>query len=158
MRRDRFIAAALALAVLIALFPIGTVAGAAGAWTVTQLTFNDGADYDPAVSGDRVVWHGWDGNDDEVYTWTPGGGAVNISNHNGLPDWYAQVSGDRVVWQAWDGNDWEIYTWVPGGTAVNISNSALVGALAAFFGQAQIGAIGGNQANRIGSLHQSRPG
>jgi len=121
MRRNRFIAA-LALAVLIALLPGATAAGATVAWTVTPLTVNDIDDDYPQISGERVVWHGSDGNDNEIYTWTPSGGTSNISNHDGLNDQWPEVSGDRIAWQGWDGNDYEIYTWTPGGGTSNISN------------------------------------
>ena len=122
MTRSRVTAVALAVAVLSALLPGVTAAGAAADWTVTPLTINGIDDSSPAVSGDRVAWHASDGNDEEVYTWTPGGGTLNVSNRDGLSDRYPAVSGDRIVWEGWDGNDYEIYTWTPGGAPTNVSN------------------------------------
>jgi hypothetical protein len=79
--------------------------------------------YNPQVDGSRIVWQAFDGSDSDIYTWTPTGGAVMISNnvHNDL---YPQVSGDRVVWQAYDGNDYGIVTWTPTGGLVQLTSDS----------------------------------
>ncbi len=90
-----------------------TLAYASEIFTVTNLCDNSTDDQASQISGDRVVWEGWDGSDYEIYTRTPGGAAFQMTD-NTTEDRQPQVSGDRVVWEGWDGSDYEIYTWTLG--------------------------------------------
>jgi len=123
----RTLAVALVLALGGALVPGAALAAPVYHWKVVRLTDNEVSDDAPAVSGDGVVWRGWDGNDYEIYAWAPGGGPpMNISNRDGVEDRDPQISGDRVVWEGFregDFADWEIFTWKLGDAApTNISN------------------------------------
>lgn len=82
-------------------------------------------DESPRVSGDRVVWVGWDavGGDWDIYTWAVSDPVKRNLSSNTVDDASPDISGDRVVWYASDGNDYEIYTRVVGGSGpANISN------------------------------------
>jgi putative cell wall-binding protein len=70
------------------------------------------------VDGDRVVWQSYDGVDYEMFTWTPGGGTVQITD-NSIRDESPQVSGDRVVWLG----DNKIYTWTPSDGVVQLTSA-----------------------------------
>ena len=87
-----------------------------------RLTFNDYDDVSPEVFGDRVVWSGYDGSDNEVYTWTPGGGTDQVTN-NGYDDFDPQISGDRIVWSCHDGSDCEVFTWTLAGGVVRLTDN-----------------------------------
>ncbi len=113
------------LAVLAAVLALGAwVSASAGeAFPATQLTNNSYDDYSGAVSGDRVVWNGFDGSDSEVYTWTPAAGTVRLTN-NAYDDFSYSVSGDRVVWTC-DESTVEVYTWKAGDVSpTNISTTS----------------------------------
>ncbi len=100
-------------------------------WTpdggVAQITTGDYKGEFPRVSGDRVAWHERldpDGDDYDVFTWTPGGGdPLKISSN--VPDAaFPRVSADRIVWSGYDGGDYEVYAWTPAaGTHRLTSNS-----------------------------------
>jgi hypothetical protein len=93
--------------------------------TTTRLTTNSHDDDVPALSGDRIAWAQDDGNDYEIYTWTPGGGTVRVTN-NSYDDYLPRVDGDRIVWGGDAGNaDWEIFTWTPTGGTVQVTNNSL---------------------------------
>jgi len=84
-------------------------------------------DFSPQIAVDSsqnsyVVWHGYDGSDDEIY-WahidaagTPGT-VQKISTHadnENEDDWFPRIGVDSsgnslITWQGDDGNDWEIY-------------------------------------------------
>jgi hypothetical protein len=92
-------------------------------FVTTKVQSEVGEQYYPQVDGSRVVWQAFDGEDFDIYTWTPEGGKVKISDneHNDL---YPQVSGDRVVWQTYDGNDYGIATWTPTGGLVQLTSDS----------------------------------
>ena len=52
---------------------------------------------EPDLSGDRIIYNSWVDDAYQLFTWTPVGGAVQITTGNGrsLPDY--RVSGDRIV-------------------------------------------------------------
>ncbi len=54
----------------------------------------------PHISGDRVVWYGWDGNDHEVYLYD--GSTTRQLTDDVYWDLYPQIDGTTVVWY---GND-----------------------------------------------------
>jgi hypothetical protein len=81
------------------------------------------------VSGDRIAWAASpDGKDYEIYTWTPSGGTVRLTN-NTSEDTAPQISGDRIVWGGTKGSDggtdWEIFTWSPSTGVVQLTKNAL---------------------------------
>ncbi len=106
---------------LAVLTPASAVA-ATEAYFVTQLTSNGGGDYQPQVSGDRVVWTGYGGTDSEIFTWTPESGIVQLTS-NSVNDHSAKVSGDRVVWVSSLAAGEEIYTWTPAGGTQRVTNN-----------------------------------
>ncbi len=57
--------------------------------------------YFAAVSGDKVVWRGWDGNDWEIYLYD--GQEQQQLTDNDVEDFYPSISGNTVVWSNWDG-------------------------------------------------------
>jgi hypothetical protein len=77
------------------------------------------------VSGDRVVWEWYDGSDAEVFTWTPTGGVLRLTD-NSTVDMEPRVSGDRVVWQMMsaDLSTREICTWTPASGVVRLTDGA----------------------------------
>ena len=63
-----------------------------GAWPVTV---NTGDDEHPEISGRRVVWYGFDGNDSEIFLYD-GKGTIQLTN-NAQDDWNPQIDGRRVA-------------------------------------------------------------
>ncbi len=101
---------------------LATLASAGEVFPPTQLT-NNSYGYNPEVSGDRVVWQGYDGSDPDIYTWTPASGTVQVTNDAAQETW-PLVSGNRVVWWGYDGSDLEVFTWTPAGGTVRITDNA----------------------------------
>ncbi len=88
--------------------------------TVTQLTNNTLQEGAPAISGEHVVWHVSDGNDNEIFQWQ--GKKINQLTTNETEDINPQVAGDCIVWQGYDGNDYEIFLW-NGQTIIQITDN-----------------------------------
>jgi beta propeller repeat protein len=63
----------------------------------------------PEISGDKVVWVGYDSNDDEIFLYD-GTQIIQLSD-NTMNDYYPQISGDKVTWHGWDGTDYEIFLY-----------------------------------------------
>jgi hypothetical protein len=100
-------------------------------WTpaegVVRLPSSSLQDDIPDVSGNRVVWGGYDGKDTEIYTWTPAGGTVQITK-NGYADVNPHVSGDRVVWCGMDQeNRLDVFTWTPSTGVVQVTHGVYCG-------------------------------
>jgi|GEM_PF-5131709 len=72
-----------------------------------NLSNNNLEDVDPRISGGKVAWSGWDGNNWEIYFYN-GTKTIKLTNNSKTDD-LPQISGNKVVWNRWDGNDWEIY-------------------------------------------------
>ncbi|MBN1507358.1 MAG: hypothetical protein JW955_10960 [Sedimentisphaerales bacterium] len=68
------------------------VTPAQAGWTITQLTNNSIANYHPAISGTNVVWEGWDGTDDDIYS-----NFAGQLTDNSTPDEAPDISGTNVV-------------------------------------------------------------
>jgi hypothetical protein len=81
---------------------------------INQLTDNDTDDLYPQISGNNVVWHGFDGNDNEIYLFN-GAEIIQLTN-NLTDDRSARISGNNIVWRGFDGNDNEIYLYTNGST------------------------------------------
>jgi hypothetical protein len=90
----------------------------AGQWETSVLTSNSTNDYDYSVSGNYVVWEGYDGNDWEIYLFdgtydANGDPVIQQLTDNERDDRYADVhqtdTGVHVVWSGDDGDDWEIF-------------------------------------------------
>jgi Cadherin-like/Bacterial pre-peptidase C-terminal domain len=60
------------------------------------------------ISGSNVVWVANDGNDYEIFFYSPGSGVQQLTN-NEFNDDNPQIFGSNVVWQGFDGNNDEIY-------------------------------------------------
>lgn len=83
----------------------------------TISALDDSAKTDIRVSGDRVVWNGWDavGHTWQIYTRVAGEPAVTAITTDLAPHINPQVSGDRVVWMSQDeGGDGIVCTWKKG--------------------------------------------
>ena len=63
-----------------------------------QLTNNNFQDLNPRVSGNNIVWQGWDGNDYEIFMVSGNGNPIQLTNNN-TQDVAPQISGNLVVWQ-----------------------------------------------------------
>jgi len=114
----RYSLTALLLAVA-ALFLFDLAAEAAVYQTI-QLTDNDEDDQFPQVSGNNVVWEGFDGNDYEIFLFD--GATTSQLTSNSSQDHQAHVSGDNVVWRGEFGGDVEILLY-DGVSTSNVSNS-----------------------------------
>ena len=110
--------AGLASLFLVLLLPSGALAAPSEAWVVTQLTTDNQGDVPVLVSGDRVAWSGYDGHDNEIFTWTPETGTIRLTS-NTVDDQLGGISDDRLVWVKVVSSGEDIYTWTPtGGTAL----------------------------------------
>jgi hypothetical protein len=80
----------------------------------------------PRMSGDRIAWNSvaTDGEDLEVYTWTPSSGIVRVTNDD-VDNSVRDVSGDRLLFTT-DGK--ALDTWTPTTGIVRIANRRLGGA------------------------------
>jgi len=90
-------------------------AGVTG-WQVTRLTTAAHGQVAPDVSGDRVVWQGWDGSRWQVFTREIGVDHAPIRPTTGV---YFQVSprvsGDRIAWLGRQrSSHWQVYSWKQG--------------------------------------------
>jgi beta propeller repeat protein len=90
------------------------------AGTIIQLTNNDTDDGSPQISGNNVVWTGYDGNDREIYFYN--GTTTTQLTNNDTNDSEPQISGNNVVWTGFDGNDLEIYFY-NGTTTTQLTNN-----------------------------------
>jgi hypothetical protein len=78
----------------------------------TQITHNTHEDRIPTISGTNVVWHGWDGDDYEIYSWN--GAAIAQITDNTTTDYTPTISGSNVVWYGDADGDFEIFmTTIP---------------------------------------------
>jgi len=83
--------------------------------TTTVSAIDSGPKIDVAVSGDRVVWNGWDGHTWQIYTRVAGEAVVTTITADLAPHISPQVSGDRVVWMSQDAEgDGIVCTWKKG--------------------------------------------
>jgi Tol biopolymer transport system component len=92
-----------------------------------RLTSNTADDWAPEVNASgRVVWHGWDGNDFEIYSASASGGTpVRITNNTYNDEDPKINASGRTVWQGFDGQDYEIFSANADGTGlVQITNNA----------------------------------
>jgi beta propeller repeat protein len=114
----------------------GTIGGISGnnvVWTsdreiffyngisTTQLTNNSYDDYSPQISGNNVVWQGYDGTDWEIFFYN-GTSTIQLTN-NSYYDSAVGISGNNVVWQGYDGTDNEIYFYNGTSTTQLTNNS-----------------------------------
>jgi hypothetical protein len=76
--------------------------------TTTRVTTNTFPDFDPQVSGQKIVWWGGVFSDFQVYLFD-GSSVTPLSS--GTRNRFPRIDGDMVVWQGFDGNDDEIYLW-----------------------------------------------
>ncbi|MCW9679409.1 hypothetical protein FJR41_001010, partial [Dolichospermum planctonicum UHCC 0167] len=86
---------------------------------VTQLTNNSSGDDSPAISGNNVVWSGYDGTDSEIFFYN-GISTTQLTN-NSRDDYAPAISGNNVVWYGYDG-DYEIYLY-NGTSTIQLTNN-----------------------------------
>jgi beta propeller repeat protein len=92
---------------------------------IRQLTTNEfyeggEGEFDGNIEGDRVVWSGSDGMDNEIYMFD--GNTVIQLTDNETNDYQPTLSGRNVVWEGSDGNDSEIFFY-NGTTVSQLSNN-----------------------------------
>ncbi len=91
-----------------------------------RITTNTADEWAPKVNASgRMVWHGWDGTDFEIYSaWANGSGWVRITN-NSFNDEDPKINASgRMVWQGLDGQDFEIFSALAYGSGlVQITNN-----------------------------------
>ena len=89
--------------------------------TTVRVTNNSTDDTNPQISGNIVVWQGYDGNDYEIFAYD-GATTTQITN-NDYDDMSPYVSGTNVVWYGFDGHDYEIYLHVLGGATTQLTDN-----------------------------------
>jgi formylglycine-generating enzyme required for sulfatase activity len=87
---------------------------------IIRLTNNSHDDREPRISGCRVVWHGWDGHDNEIFLYD--GAKTTQLTDNSYDDINPEISGDDIVWQGSDGSDFEIF-YYRNGQVTQITNN-----------------------------------
>lgn len=88
-----------------------------------DLSVGDKSNVHPVVSGNRVIW----GAGNQLFTWTPTGGTVRLTEAAQRGDGY-DVDGDRVVWIGQDpttGNSTGIFQWTPETGVTEITSGAV---------------------------------
>ena len=76
---------------------------------VTQLTNNSIDDSQPAISGNNVVWRGWDGTDYNYKIFFYNGTSTTQLTNNYRDNYGPKISGNNIVWYGYDGTDYEIF-------------------------------------------------
>ena len=76
-------------------------------YTITQL--NDGTidSFSPQIDGDRVIWAGSDGNDNEIFLYD-GSETVQFTDNN-VEDSAPRLNGDNVVWLSGEDSQSEVF-------------------------------------------------
>jgi hypothetical protein len=87
-------------------------------------------DWRPELDGDRLVWSGWDGGDEEILTWKVGDAAPTQVTDNTYQDsWSYGVSGDLIAWNAQpDGTHNDVCVWTAGDPAPTVLTHGTAGA------------------------------
>jgi beta propeller repeat protein len=81
---------------------------------ITKVTDDEYDKQSPKVSGDRLTWYGFDGNDYEIFTWVLGDTSPTQLTSNDYNDYAPRISGDRIAWYGYQGDDTEVFTWAEG--------------------------------------------
>jgi Tol biopolymer transport system component len=102
----------------------------AGTWPFAPraVTANANDDWSPQINANgRIVWHGSDGSDFEIYSARAGGGPVTQITDNSNSDEDPKINAaGRIVWQSFDGQDYEIFSANADGTGlVQITNNTV---------------------------------
>lgn len=102
--------------------------------TITQVTDNNFGSDRLRISGSKVVWSGWDGNDYEIFFWDADDpcNVTQITDNDyedgflswgeGLPN--VQISGSNVVWASIIDDAGEIFFW-DGNTTTQITHNSI---------------------------------
>ena len=116
MRFKRF-AVILSCTIMLAVVPLGQAWAGPSTWTVKQITFDAGRKLNLQISGNRLVWMGYDGSNWQEFTWASGDSTptqiTSGAHYHGVPC----VSGDRVAWTEADPADsvfQHVFTWKAG--------------------------------------------
>lgn len=86
-----------------------------------QLTRNSHDDLYPKISGDNIVWQGWDGSDSEIFLYD-GSTIIQLTN-NAYDDVNPKISGRNIVWRGYSGSDSEIFFY-DGSTITQLTSNA----------------------------------
>ncbi len=90
----------------------GTFGAEPSMFFASQLINDQNDDWRPVVNSlGRVVWHGFDGHDFEIYSALLDGREITQITDNDFDDEYPHINdAGYVAWQAFDGVDYEIFT------------------------------------------------
>ena len=90
---------------------------------VTQLTSALNGGGNGEISGNNVVWNGWDGTDQEIFFYN-GISTIQLTN-NSYDDFSPAISGNNVAWVGYDGygTDYEIFFYNGTSTTQLTNNS-----------------------------------
>lgn len=75
----------------------------------TRLTDNTAVDAAGGISGENLVWLGFDGQDFEVFFYDGTTQATTQLTNNTTADTAAGIAGSNIVWTGFDGNDNEVF-------------------------------------------------
>ena len=90
---------------------------------VTQLTNNSIDDSQPAISGNNVVWRGWDGTDYNYKIFFYNGTSTTQLTNNYRDNYGPKISGNNIVWYGYDGTDYEIFFY-NGISTIQLTNNS----------------------------------
>ena len=76
--------------------------------STTRLTDNEYNDLWPSISGQKVLWVGFDGNDTEVFLYDISSSTTTQLTNNSLSETEPHVYGEGYIWLTYDGNDREV--------------------------------------------------
>ncbi len=110
-------------------------AAANSSYKAVNISNNATDDFEPRISGDRVVWHGYNTTTNpkdenlEIFFYDANTGVTQQLTSNSSEDRRPRIDGDQIVWQGKVGEDWEIFRYDIAAAAsntayqpVNISN------------------------------------
>ncbi|HNR93425.1 MAG TPA: hypothetical protein PKK36_02330 [Kiritimatiellia bacterium] len=80
----------------------------------TQVTSNEFYDMAPQVSGNRVVWYGWDGEDYEIFLYDHDTRETTQITDNRYDDIAPVITEDMIAWQGFPSVESDIFVWQDG--------------------------------------------
>jgi beta propeller repeat protein len=92
-RPNLFVAVFLSIA-----FLVGSDIVQATIFNEVRITYNEYNDEYPSISGNKIVWQGWDGFDYEIYCYDIQTGGTSEITHNVFDDDLPFIEGNLIVW------------------------------------------------------------
>lgn len=81
---------------------------------ISQVTSNEFYDMAPQVSGNRVVWYGWDGEDYEIFLYDHDTGNTAQITDNKYDDIAPVITEELIAWQGFPSVESDIFVWQDG--------------------------------------------